>query len=388
MPQTRRNHIDLVTLLGVVTLMVLSLGVVYSASSSWAVLKGAESERMLTMHALKVLAAFGCLFAAMHIDYHRYRRYTKVVLLGAVALLGVTLIMGAAVKGATRWLSLGGFGFQPSELAKVALLFHLCVLMADRKDRIQDLKTGFLPMMVWVGAVTTLVMAQPNFSTGVLLFGISLLVMFAGRVRIAHIGLVIGALVPLLVVFMLSAEYRMRRILSYLGGAEGASTQGSYQLTQGLIGFGSGGVFGLGPGNSRQRELFLPQSYDDFIFPIIGEEYGLIGTLFIVTVFLVIMLRGMRIAKHAPDDLGRLLATGITLMITLLALVNAAVTLGILPTTGQPMPFVSYGGSSMIFSAFAVGVLLNISSQTDLHPRLLPLGRRVRPAEPVVGKVY
>ena len=388
MAQTQRNHIDIVTLLSVVTLMVLSLGVVYSASSSWAVLKGAESERMLMMHALKVLAAFACLFGAMHIDYHRYRRYTKSVLLGAVALLGITLIMGAAVKGATRWLSLGGFGFQPSELAKVALLFHLCVLMADRKERIQDFKTGFLPMMVWVGLVTTLVMVQPNFSTGALLFGISLLVMFVGRVRIAHIGLVIGALVPLLVVFMLAAEYRMRRLLAYFGGGDGGSTQGSYQLTQGLIGFGSGGVFGLGPGNSRQRELFLPQSYDDFIFPVIGEEYGLIGTLFVMLVFLVVMLRGMRIARHAPDELGRLLATGITLMITLLALVNAAVTLGILPTTGQPMPFVSYGGSSMLFSAFAVGVLLNISSQTDLHPRLLPLGRRARPAEPAVGKVY
>ena len=264
--QTRRNHIDLVTLLGVVTLMVLSLGVVYSASSSWAVVRGAESERMLTMHALKVLAAFACLFLAMHIDYHHYRRYTKAVLLGAVALLGLTLVVGAAVKGATRWISLGGFGFQPSELAKVALLFHLCVLMAEKREHVRDFATGFLPMMVWVGVVTILVFAQPNFSTGALLFGISLFMLYVGRARIAHIGLVVGALVPLLVVYVVTSEYRMRRILSYLGGSEGGSAHGSYQLTQGLIGFGSGGVFGLGPGNSRQRELFLPQSYDDFIF--------------------------------------------------------------------------------------------------------------------------
>jgi cell division protein FtsW len=147
----------------------------------------------------------------------------------------------------------------------------------------------------------------------------------------------------------------------------------------------------VGPGESRQRDLFLPESYGDFVFSIVGEEYGLIGTLFFLALFLTIMLRGIRIARHAQDDFGYMLASGITLGITLYALVNAGVTLGILPTTGLPMPFVSYGGSSMVFSAAAVGVLLNISSQTDLHPRLanVPQGTSsAEPAMPAVGRVY
>jgi cell division protein FtsW len=156
-----------------------------------------------------------------------------------------------------------------------------------------------------------------------------------------------------------------------------------------MIGFGNGGVFGLGPGNSRQRDLFLPESYGDFVFSIVGEEYGLIGTLCIVGLFLLITLRGIRIARHAPDDLGRYLAMGVTATIATYGLVNGGVTLGLLPTTGLPMPFVSFGGSSMLFSAAAVGVLLNISTQTDLHPRAEGRGifRKAKRA-PAVGSAY
>jgi cell division protein FtsW len=212
--------------------------------------------------------------------------------------------------------------------------------------------------------------------------------LFVGRARLLHLGLTVAALAPALLVYMLSAEYRMRRIMSYIDGSAGGKT--NYQLWQAMIGFGNGGVFGLGPGNSRQRDLFLPESYGDFVFSIVGEEYGLIGTLFIVALFLLIMLRGIRIARHAPDDLGRYMAMGITAAIATYGLVNGAVTLGILPTTGLPMPFVSFGGSSMLFSAAAVGVLLNISSQTDLHPRA-EAGRsmfRKAKRQPAVGSAY
>lgn len=155
----------------------------------------------------------------------------------------------------------------------------------------------------------------------------------------------------------------------------------NYQLLQGIIGFGSGGLFGLGPGESKQRDLFLPESYGDFVFSIVGEEYGFLGTIFFMALFLLIMFRGFKIAKYARDEYGQLLAVGITSTITLYALVNAGVTLGLLPTTGLPMPFVSYGGSSLVFSSFAVGVLLNISAQTDLHPRMTRLPDGVMPVE-------
>ena len=385
----QRNHIDLATLIAVLILMVLSLAVVYSASSTWALEKFGESGKLLGSHATKVLLGFLAILIFMNIDYKKYKKITKQVLIGTILLLLVTLVLGGEVKGAARWLRFGGFGLQPSEFAKFALIFHLCVLISEKKERIRDFKTGFMPMMIWIGAITVLVLLQPNFSNGAMIFAISLVMLFVGRAKFTHIALSLGALVPLLVGYMLSAEYRMRRIMNFL---HGSSDGGNYQLSQGIIGFGSGGIFGLGPGESRQRDFFLPESYGDFVFSIVGEEYGLIGTIFILLLFLTILLRGIKIAKFAPDDFGRYLAVGITSSITLYALINAGVTLGILPTTGLPMPFVSYGGSSMLFSSAAIGVLLNISSQTDLHPRIIQAPDTVRPLEPTqspaVGQVY
>jgi cell division protein FtsW len=389
--KTRRNHIDLSILIAVLVLMVLSLGVVYSASSSWAMHHWGENSRLLGSHAIKVLIGFIMIFFFMQVDYHLYRNMTKPALLGALGLLLVTLALGGEVKGAARWLRFGGFGLQPSEFAKYALIFHLSTLLAAKQDRIRDFRIGYLPMMIWIGAVTVLVLLQPNFSTGAIIFVLSLTMLFLGRAKLSHLGLALVSLLPLLVGYMLIAEYRMKRLMAFLSG----STEGhamSYQLRQGIIGFGNGGLLGVGPGESRQRDFFLPESYGDFVFSIVGEEYGLIGTVFIMLLFLTILVRGMRIAKYARDDYGRMLASGITLSIIIYALVNAGVTLGILPTTGLPMPFVSYGGSSMVFSSIAIGVLLNISSQTDLHPRLAGIEQRRQsveaPLAPAVGKVY
>ena len=379
-----RNHIDLLTFLAVLTLMVLSVGVVYSASSTWAMDRYGESAKLLGNHAIKVLLGMAAMFVFMQIDYHKYRKLTKPALVGAIGLLIVTLALGGEKKGATRWLALGGLGIQPTELAKYALIFHLCFLTAEKKDLVKDFVKGFLPMLLWIGAVAVLVLAQPNVSNGAMIFALGLLILFVGRARVQHVVLSLGALLPPLLVYMFSAEYRMRRIMSYLsGGNEGAG----HQLRQAIIGLGNGGIFGLGPGGSQQRDHFLPEAYGDFVFSIVGEEYGLIGTLFFVTLFILLMLRGMRIARYSRDEAGRMLAIGITCSITLYALINAGVTLGILPTTGLPMPFVSYGGTAMIMSCVAVGVLLNISMQTDLHPRLTGAPEDVRPLEPVRASV-
>jgi cell division protein FtsW len=365
-----RNHIDRAILLSVVTLMVLSLGVVYSASSSWALLKWGASDKLLGNHALKVLIGFLVIFAAIHIDYHHLLRLTKPVLLVAVGLLALTLFAGATLGGAVRWLPVAGVSVQTSELARYALLIHICTLFARKGETIRDLKSGYLPLLVWVGVVTLLVLRQPNFSTAAMIVAVSLLQIYIGGARRRHMAVTVAAAIPLLGLYMFGADYRMRRVLGFLHGMPDAGGAGNYQVWQGIIGFGNGGLFGLGPGGSRQRDLFLPESYGDFVFSIVGEEYGLVGTLTIMLLFVVIMFRGMKIARHARDPFGRSLAIGITSSIALYALVNAGVTLGLLPTTGLPMPFVSYGGSSMILSGAVVGLLLNISSQTDLHPRL------------------
>ncbi|MEK6566747.1 MAG: putative peptidoglycan glycosyltransferase FtsW [Bacteroidota bacterium] len=388
MNKTQRNHIDLPLLTAVLILMVLSLGVVYSASSTWAFEKFGDSDKLLNSHALKILLGIVALFVGMMIDYSKYKKLTKFALIAAIILLGLTLALGGEVKGAARWLRFGGFGLQPSEFAKFALLFHLCALIAAKGETVKDFKRGFVPMMIWIGLVSSLVMLQPNFSAGAMIILLSCVMLFVSRARMLHLFGIVLAVLPLVGLYMVSAPYRMERIRSFLAGHSSGTF--SYQLLQGIIGFGNGGIFGVGPGESRQRDFFLPESYGDFVFSIIGEEYGIVGTMFFLALFLVIMLRGFKIAKFAKDDFSRLLAIGITSTITMYALVNAGVTIGILPTTGLPMPFVSYGGSSLLFSSFAVGVLLNVSAHTDLHPRAPRIPETViTPADEfAVGKVY
>ena len=376
---SEHNHIDLVILIAVLALMLFSLGIVYSASASYAQMKYGESEHMLTSHAVKVLLGIIGMFIGMRIDYHLLKRFSKLAVIIAVGFLIVTFVLGGEAKGATRWLRYSSIGFQPSEFAKYALLFHLCTLISLKGEMIRDLKKGFIPMMVWIALVTALVMAQPNFSMGAMIFLLSMSMLYIGNVKLKHLLLTFAILVPLIIIYMLSAKYRLQRIMGYVNGGSGVQTKADYQPWQSIIGFGNGGIFGVGPGESKQRDFFLPESFGDFVYSVVGEEYGFIGTLLFMILFLAIMLRGFRIAKFAPDSFGQNLAIAITSSITLYALINAGVTLSILPTTGLPMPFVSYGGSSMVFSACAVGVLLNISSQTDLHPR----AREV----PIVGSV-
>ena len=384
------NHIDLVILIAVLALMLFSLGIVYSASSSYAQWKFGESEHMLTSHAIKVLIGIIGLFIGMRIDYHLLKRFTKIALIIAIGFLAVTFVLGGEAKGATRWLRYSSIGFQPSEFAKYALLFHLCTLISLKSEMIRDLKKGFVPMMVWIGLVTALVMAQPNFSMGAMIFLLSMSMLYIGNVKLKHLLLTFAILVPLIIIYMLSAKYRLARIMGYINGGGNIPTKADYQPRQSIIGFGNGGIFGVGPGDSKQRDFFLPESFGDFVYSVVGEEYGFIGTMLFMILFFVIMLRGFRIAKYAPDVFGRYLAIAITSSITLYALINAGVTLSILPTTGLPMPFVSYGGSSMVFSACVIGVLLNISSQTDLHPRAreVPIVGSVNADELSTRKVY
>lgn len=386
-----KNHIDRITLFVVLILMVASTVVVYSASSTWAMQKMQSASGLVNKHITKILVGLVVMFFAINIDYKKYKPLTKWVLIASIMLLVFTRLTGGEVKGAARWLSIGGFSLQPSEIAKFALLFHLAFLLSNKREKLADFKTGYLPLLIWIGSVVVLVMLQPNFSTGSMIFALGMILIFIGGARIKHVLLSLSALIPALLVYMVSAPYRMKRILTYVGfgSDETVTSTANYQLMQGIIGFGNGGIFGVGMGMSKQRDLFLPESYGDFIFSIVGEEYGLIGTLILISLYLMILLRGLKIAKYAPDDFGKYLAIGITSTIVLYAIANALVTLGLAPTTGVPMPFVSYGGTAIIFSSFAVGVLLNISSQTDLHPRERQfVEQSTIKAEPAVGKIY
>jgi len=383
----QKNHIDIWLMVAVLGLMVISLGVVYSASAEWAYARYENQNHYLDLHAIKILLSIGALFAGLSIPYRVYKKLAKPALIIAIAFLAVTLLLGGETKGAVRWLHYGGLGFQPSEFAKFTLLFYLCALLTVKGETIRDLKKGFIPAMVWVGIVTLLVMLQPNFSTAAMIIILSIMILFVGGVRFSHLTATMGCLIPVLAGYVLIAPYRLQRMKLFMQSR--TNGRANYQLWQGMIGFGNGGIFGVGPGESRQRDLFLPESYNDFVYSIIGEEYGFIGAVFILAVFLFIMIRGYKIAKNAKDDFGRYLAIAITGTIILYAVVNACVALGIFPTTGLPMPFISYGGSALLMTAFGAGVLLNISAYTDMHPRIVKAGTAMEPPPSAeLGKAY
>lgn len=365
------GHNDWFLLLAVLGLLFFSVAFVYSASAGFSNAKTGSSETFFWSHALRVLAGIVVLLVFARIDYHWVEKWSKPMLIMALGMLVYVLLEGTRMKGATRWIDAGPISFQPSEFAKFALLMHLSVMMADKRDYIGDFKFAFLPMMFWVALVCGLIALQPNLSTASVIFMLAMGLLFIGRVRLLQLGAVVGVGLAGAALYAVSAAYRMKRIMAYISmhsSSSDSSSAGNYQLNQGLLAFGSGGVFGVGPGQSRQR-LFVPEPFGDFIYSIIGEEYGFLGTLAIMAVFGVIVWRGLLVARQAPDDLGRNLAAGITLTIGAYAIINACVTTGLVPTTGLPMPFVSYGGSSVLFSAAAVGVLLNISQHANVMPR-------------------
>jgi len=395
MLKIQRNHIDIWMLIVVLGLMVASLGVVYSASAEWSIKRFDTQSHYLDLHAIKILISIAALFIGLSIPYSIYKKFTKPTLIIAVLLLAVTLVLGGETKGAMRWLRFGGLGFQPSEFAKFALLFHMSLLMATKGEHIRNFKKGFLPIIIWICIVTGLVLAQPNLSTGIILFALTIILLFVGHARMLHlfgmifVAVCLFACYVLFMAYVLNRPYQLERITHFVHGDPNG--QHNYQLWQGIIGFGNGGLVGVGPGESRQRDLFLPESYNDFVYSIVGEEYGLLGTILVLGAFLFLMLRGFRIAKHAKDDFARFLAIAIASTIALYALINASVALGLLPTTGLPMPFISYGGSSLMLSAFSIGVLLNISAHTDLHPRTTKIADadvEILESENGLGKVY
>ncbi|HET7153652.1 MAG TPA: putative lipid II flippase FtsW [Candidatus Kapabacteria bacterium] len=385
------GYVDLPLLLSVLALLIFSVAFVYSASSAYADVKFHSSEYLFWLHGVRVLIGIAVIFVFARIDYRKWKKLTKPALFAAIACLMVVLVVGARIKGASRWIHIGPVNFQPSEFAKFALVFHLAALMAAKKETIKDFSKATVPVLIWIGTVAGLVAIQPNLSTALTIFFISAAMLFVGNINRIHLGLASLGGIVIAAGYAISAPYRMQRIQTFLGTQSAEQTEfgqrAAYQVQQALIAFGNGGFWGVGPGQSHQRELFLPESYGDFIYSIIGEEYGYVGALAILACFALIAVRGVKIAKHAPDDFGKYVAFGITVTICLYAFFNAAVTCGLVPTTGLPMPFISYGGSSVLFTAAAVGVLLNISAHTGLHPKHHTAKRAVM-AAPAVDEEF
>lgn len=370
---------DLSLFLTVTGLLLASLVFVYSASASFSAAKMGASESMLFNHAKKVFLSLVAMIVFTKVDYHKFEKNTKWMMLSSLLLLVAVLFVGTRELGARRWLALGPLSFQPAEFAKFALVLHVAALCAAKQDIIGDFKKAFLPIIFWALAAAVLIAKQPNMSTASVLVVIAFGIMYVAQVPLKYM-LTSGA-VALFGggIFALTASYRLQRMLAFVGHHTQHTSQVAYQTDQALLAFGNGGIFGVGIGQSRQSMFFLPESYGDFIYSVIGEEYGFIGAALLLVVFGFIIIRGVQIAKHAPDAFGRYTAFGITMTIAVYALINAFVNVGLMPVTGLPMPFVSYGGTSMIFTAAAVGILLNISKYAVTLPKppRVSLGERL-----------
>jgi len=369
---TDRASVDKYVLWVVIALSAVGVVAVYSAVTYLAEVRaGTEPEQFLLRHLIRVGIAFGVMGIVSLIDYRTLARYSRIGLIGALLLLLAVKIVGLFSAGSDRWLEIAGFGFQPSDLARVALVFYVAVLLVKKQDYVKSFSRAFLPILIWVFGTIVLIGIDDLSTSAVLLLAV-ILMCFVGRVstlQITGLGVLGAALGVMLIV---TSPHRAARLEAYLDADLFANTNPEhvmdsrgeqYQAQQARIAFAVGGVTGVGPGKSIQRD-FLPAPYNDFIFAIIAEEYGMIGAFLLLFGFCVLLFRGyLRIARDAPDPLGLVLAVGFTTLIVAYGFVHTAVSCGLLPVTGLPMPFVSYGGTSMVANGIMVGVLLNISRQ-------------------------
>ena len=374
-----KNHIltrepaDKFTIWAVFVLAAFGVVAVYSAVAYLAEARaGVGTEQFLVKHLVRVALAFGAIGLFSFIDYRWLARFSRVAMVVALGLLIAVQILGTATNGAQRWIQIGAFGFQPSDFAKVALIFHVAVLLARKQTYAKSFSRSFVPLFVWI-LPTCILIGIDNLSTAFLLLMATMVMCFIGRISFMHLGSFCAVTLVLAAGLLAVSPERAARVESYLGAEIFANgdTQvvldernEGYQAQQARIAFAMGGLAGVGPGKSVQRD-FLPAPYNDFIFAIIAEEYGLAGTAVLLFTFLCLLFRGfLRIARHAPDPLGLFLGAGLTTTIVLYGFVHAAVTCGLLPVTGLPMPFVSYGGTALITNGVMVGILLNISRQS------------------------
>jgi len=303
---------------------------------------------------------------ASQIDYRRYQHPVVVFSLLGLTVIGLVAVFGfPEINGASRWIRFGSFSFQPSEVAKIALPVFLAYFLAKNEDRVGDLKSTVLPCLGVMALLCGLIVAEPDLGTTIVLCVIFGAVYFSAGARIVHVVAVAGAMILLAGMAVLLAPWRMQRVMAFVDpcSPENAADTG-YQVCQSLYAIGSGGVFGEGFAKGQQKLFYLPYPYSDFIFSVVGEELGLIGTMAIVVAFGLLLWRGTRAALKAPDRFGMLLGIGITTGIVVQALFNISVVISILPAKGIPLPFISYGGSSVLVTLAAAGILLSISRGT------------------------
>ena len=362
---TRAQGSDRYILTAVIILLSFGLLAVYSSIAFFAQNNDTSAFAMITRHLFKIGIAVVVIVLGSKVNYHTIAKLSRPFIVVSLLLLVMVLIFGEEQFGAKRWLSIGGVGFQPSTVAAVSLIIHVSVLLNEKQDYIKDFQRAFIPIMIWVFIICTLIGIE-DFSTACLLMGICIILMFVGRISIIQLSTMFFLAVFGSFLLINQSTARQDRIEQYIGQIKKIETKRlldgtGRQAQQSHIAIAQGEITGVGIGKSTQRD-FLPTPYNDFIFAIVAEEYGLLGATTLIAIFVFLMIRGVAfVARNAEDYLGTLLALGCTLYLCLYGFVNAAVASGLFPVTGLPMPFVSYGGTNLLFAGAIVGLLLNVS---------------------------
>jgi cell division protein FtsW len=353
-------------LLGTVTALLLGFGIAATyGAASLVTVRGQNVGIDFAVRQLSGALLGGVLLLlASRQDYYRWRTLAWPLLLVTLVMLLIPVLpfttgIAPAVNGARRWIELGPVGFQPSELARVAVVVWCAMLAAKKGKQVREFKKGMLPFIVVLGLISFLILLQPNLSMATLVALLGGLVLFASGAKIGHFILLSGAAVILVFHQIRDAQYRLARLVTFLNPGD-ETTEAGFQIHQSLVGIGSGGISGTGFGQGQQKLGYLPYAYSDFLFSTIGEEWGFLGVLAVVSLFALFCWLGFRIARTAADPFGQYLAVGLTAAIGLTAFMHMAVSLGLMPTTGLTLPFMSYGRSSQVISLLATGILINI----------------------------
>ncbi len=362
-----RRNVDTTVLLLTVSLTFIGMVMVYSSSAIMAADRFHDGFYFLKRQVTYTALGFVCMAVATYFNYQNWRKLAFLSLGVSIVLLALLFVPGLGIRvgGAMRWLRTPGFTLQPAELVKLAMVLYLAHSLTRKKEKVRSLTKGYLPYMIVLAVLLGMLLKQPDLGSAMIIAGVSMSMLIVAGVRWVYIAPTILMSLPVLYFLVMNVDYRKRRIMAFLNPWEDPFDTG-FQIIQSLVAFGKGGVFGQGLGIGEQKLFYLPEAHTDFIFSVIGEELGLVGVLLIAGLFLMLVLCGIRIALSCQDAFGRNLAFGLSALFGLEAFVNIGVCMGLLPTKGLPLPFISYGGTSLIVCLTAIGILLNISSSLEV----------------------
>lgn len=361
----KNRDFDFWIFITILLLLALGVSMVYSASSYYASRNFDNKEYYLIKQLLWATIGVIAMLVVSRLDYRRLAQFSPLLMLASIILLVLVRIpgIGSNVNGAWRWFDFGFASFQPSEMSKLSIILFFAYSLSKKEDALQSFWKGFLPYLLIIGIVDALLLIEPHYSATILTTAVAFIILFTAGAKIWHFIIISIPVIPLGIYFIVTEEYRLRRVLTFIDPFDDPTDAG-YQIVNSLYAIGSGGIFGKGIGQSVQKNLYIPEPHTDFIFSVAAEELGFIGATTILLLFLVLIWRGVRVAMHAPDKLGSLIAVGITSIIAVQVIINVAVVTSSMPVTGMPLPFFTYGGSSLAFLLVGVGMLLNISRST------------------------